>query len=235
MEHLKIRWHLSASVLVVTIVSLVMLFFKNFVFSITSFCSQGPEFSHSSFFLAGDKMGIGDCYASTRSTTPWSMAIWPCLPVVVQNLVHAQCDHFAFPFYMKWWLLLNPHYMKRNEKYRRTHFFQVSFLFYLSDCFRLLCDGTLLINFLVIFTGKKWKMYFTNLHISMYWEEWFLGGVIFEIRSWHSFWLNSDYCKEFLSRNRKYAVVIALILCVIITPSGDTFSLTLVTLPLWLL
>lgn len=61
-------------------------------------------------------------------------------------------------------------------------------------------------------------------------------GIVFEIPvlSWLSAKLGF-ISAEFMQRYRKHAIVIILIVAAIITPTSDVFTLTLVSLPMWLL
>jgi sec-independent protein translocase protein TatC len=41
--------------------------------------------------------------------------------------------------------------------------------------------------------------------------------------------------RQLMSRYRRYAIVVILIVVAIITPTGDAFTLCIVSLPIWLL
>ena len=64
----------------------------------------------------------------------------------------------------------------------------------------------------------------------------FVMGLVFELPLLA--WILSKLGlinKQFLVKNRRYAVVILLVLAAIITPSGDPFTLSVVFIPLYLL
>ena len=59
-------------------------------------------------------------------------------------------------------------------------------------------------------------------------------GIVFEILSW-LFAKLGFLTADFMRRYRKHAIVIILIVAAVITPTSDVFTLSLVTLPMWVL
>lgn len=240
MEHLEdLRWHLFRSVLVVTIVSLVMLFFKNFIFDHVIFAAKDPNFPTYRFFCwAGDKMGIGGLcidaidYDLINGDLTLPFLLWFKTSFMLGVII-------CFPYILyEVWLFVKPALYEKERKNIGGLIFSGVFLFYLGSAFGYYVMAPFSINFLGNFSlGEEVKNVFTvTSYIDVLTGMVFWSGVIFEIPIVAFFLAKLGLLqKEFLSRNRKYAVVIALILAAIITPSGDAFSLTLVTLPLWLL
>lgn len=73
-------------------------------------------------------------------------------------------------------------------------------------------------------------------YISIFLMMIFVMGLVFELPLLA--WILSKLGlinKQFLVKNRRYAVVILLVLAAIITPSGDPFTLSVVFIPLYLL
>lgn len=237
MEHLEdLRWHLFRSVLVVTIVSVGFLFFKDFIFTHIIFAAKDTSFPTYRFFCwAGEKMHInGVCidsinYELINGDLTLPFLLWFKTSFMLGVIV-------AFPYLLfEVWLFVRPALYAKEKKNVGGLIFSGVFLFYLGAAFGYYVLSPFSINFLGNFTlGTEVKNVFTvTSYIDVLTGMVFWSGVIFEIPIVAFFLANLGLLeKEFLSRNRKYAVVVALILAAIITPSGDAFSLTLVTLPL---
>ena len=63
-----------------------------------------------------------------------------------------------------------------------------------------------------------------------------LMGIMFEIPVLAWFFAKIGLLKaDFMRKKRRYAIVIILIVAAVITPTGDVFTLTIVSLPVFLL
>jgi len=61
-------------------------------------------------------------------------------------------------------------------------------------------------------------------------------GLVFELPALVFFLTKTGFVSvDFLRKNRKYSIIIVLILAAIITPSTDAFTMMVVALPLYLL
>jgi sec-independent protein translocase protein TatC len=145
----------------------------------------------------------------------------------------------AFPYIIyEIWKFVRPALYEKEKKSLGGLVFSSIFLFYFGASFGYFVLAPFSINFLGNFSlGEEVSNVFTvTSFIEILTGMVLWSGVIFEIPMAAFFLARIGLLnKEFLAGNRKYAIVIALILAAIITPSGDVFSLSLVALPLWIL
>ena len=240
MDHLEaLRWHIVRSLLVVVVFSIAFLFIKDYVFTNVIFAAKNPDFPTYRFFCwAGEKLHLGGI----------------CIEVIDYNLINGDLTlpfllwfkaSFMLGFivgfpYILWevWRFVKPALYEKERKNVGGLVFAGIFLFYFGCTFGYYVLAPFSINFLGNFSlGAEVQNVFTvTSYIGVLTGMVFWCGVIFEIPIIAFFLAKFGLLgKEFLAKNRKYAVIIALVLAAIITPSGDAFSLTLVTLPLWLL
>ena len=127
--------------------------------------------------------------------------------------------------------------MKRNERQRSVLLPGAPF-FSSWGCWQAIFVFPLTINFLGNYRVTDWVENQITLQSYIHMFTWLIliMGIVFEmpvlLRVLSKIGIIS---KDFLKKHRKHAFVILLILAAVITPSGDAFTLFIVTVPLYLL
>ena len=147
----------------------------------------------------------------------------------------------AFPFvFWQVWRFIKPALKEKEVKNTRFAIFWVSFFFFLGAAFGFFVLGPFTFNFLasfqlgtksIITTIPTFADYLDNL------TNLILGcGIAFEMPV-AVFLLTKIgiVTPKFLSKTRKYAVVVILVVAAFITPSPDWYSQTIVFIPLYAL
>lgn len=240
LEHLEeLRWHILRSAVVITLFSVVCLFFKEFIFDHIIFAAKSDSFPTYKFFCwCGDKLHLsGICiqgidYTLINGDMTLPFLLWFKTSFAIGLIL-------AFP-YILWeiWRFVRPALYQNEKKNAGRLVFLGVLLFYVGSAFGYYLLAPFSINFLGSFTlGSEVENTFTvSSYINVLTGMVFWSGVIFEIPMLAYFLASLGLLEnKFLVRNRKYAIVVALILAAVITPSGDAFSLSLVTMPLILL
>lgn len=141
----------------------------------------------------------------------------------------------AAPFvFYQFWRFIAPALTPKEQKYSRRAVFMISFLFYLGVLFSYFVIVPLTINFLGTYQVSDFVANQISLdsYIKTVLSVTIGVGVVFELPVVIFFLARIGLVTpEFLKRNRKYTLIIVLILAAIITPP-DIFSQILVTIPL---
>lgn len=239
-EHLEdLRWHLVRSVLAVLLITIPCLFYKDIIFDKLIFYPKDPNFPTYRFFCwAGERMHMnGICVDSINYDLINGDMTLPFLLWLKTSFMIGVIGAFPYILY-EIWRFVRPALYEKEKKNLGGLIFSGVLLFYIGCVFGYFLMAPFSINFLGNFSlGEEVKNVFTvTSFIDILTGMVFWSGVIFEIPMLAFFMAKLGLLnKKFLATNRKYAVVISLVLAAIITPSGDAFSLSLVALPLWLL
>jgi sec-independent protein translocase protein TatC len=240
MDHLEdLRWHVIRSVLVILALSVFFLIYPQFIFDRIILAPKDPDFITYRIFC---------------SLGHWLNTDALCIKVLDYKLFYLNLSSpfllylkiaimggviFAFP-YILWevWRFVRPA-LYQNEIRNLGGLVLIStLLFYVGAFFGYFLLAPFSINFLATFTlSSQIENQFTfDSYLGILTGMILWTGLIFEIPMIAYFLAKLGLLgKQFLARNRKYAFVISLIMAAIITPSGDIFSLFLVSLPLWVL
>ena len=145
----------------------------------------------------------------------------------------------TFPYLVfEIWRFIAPALYEREKKAVKGAFLFASALFYIGVAVGYMIVFPLMLNF---FSGYQVSPDITNTfslasYISMFTSMVLIFGIVFEfptvVMALSAMGVMS---KETLKTYRRHAVCVVLILAAVITPSGDPFSLLVVSVPLYLL
>lgn len=136
------------------------------------------------------------------------------------------------------WKFVNPALYQNERKNLKVAFVFGGFMFALGCLVGYFIVFPLIFRFLITFelSSQIDNMLSLNSYMSNFYTLIIIMGVVFEMPL--VFWLLSKMDlidNTFFREYRKHAIVSSLVLSAIITPSGDPFSLFVVSLPLYML
>lgn len=240
-DHLEdLRWHLIRSVIAIVIGAVIVLIFSKDIVDGILMAPTRPEFISSRWLCSlGHKIGIGDTL---------------CFPPVdakfLENTMTGQFISYftlgfiggfiiAFPYiFWEFWKFVKPALSEKELKKTKGVIFWVSFLFFIGVAFGYFILTPFMVNFyfnfklseqIVImpsFSDYLENLIYTTVGIGVLFQMPLLIMVLARI---------GIVTGKFLKKYRRHAFVIIVIAAAIITPSTDPFSLTIVTIPLYLL
>lgn len=240
-DHLEdLRWHLIRSVIAIVIGAVVVLIFTNQIVDGILMAPTRPGFISARWLCSlGHKIGIGDTL---------------CFPPVdakfLENTMTGQFISYftvgfiggfvvAFPYiFWEFWRFVKPALSEKELKKTRGIIFWVSALFFLGVAFGYFILTPFMVNF--YFNFKLSSQIVIMPSFSDYLENLIYTtvgiGVLFQMPLLVMLLAKIGILKaSFLRKYRRHAFVIIVIAAAIITPSTDPFSLTIVTIPLYLL
>jgi sec-independent protein translocase protein TatC len=240
LEHLEdLRWHLIRSILVIAAFATFFLIKPEFIFDDIILAPKKPEFiTYKLFCNAGEKLNVDALCVTNPDYELFylnlSSPFFLYLKIAMMGGVI-----LAFP-YILWevWRFVKPALYQNEINNLGGIIFIGTLLFYLGVMFGYFLLAPFSINFLATFNlSSEIQNQFTfDSYLGILTGMVLWTGIIFEIPMVAYFLAKIGVLgKQFMSKNRKYAFVISLILAAIITPSGDAFSLFLVAVPLLLL
>jgi sec-independent protein translocase protein TatC len=240
-DHLEdLRWHLIRSVIAVVIGAVVVLIFTNQIVDGILMAPTRADFVSSRWLCRlGHNIGIGQTL---------------CFPPVdakfLENTMTGQFISYftlgfiggfviAFPYiFWEFWRFVKPALSEKELKKTRGIIFWVSALFFLGVAFGYFILTPFMVNF--YFNFKLSEQIVIMPSFSDYLENLIYTtvgiGVLFQMPLLVMLLAKIGILKaKFLRKYRRHAFVIIVIAAAIITPSTDPFSLTIVTIPLYLL
>jgi len=241
LQHLEaLRWHLVRSAAAVIIIATVLFFYKEFVFGTVIF---GPM--HSDFFTyralckISHLIGLSDslCMQSVSFqlinidlSGQFTTHIWVS---VIGGLI------LSSP-YILWelWRFVRPALHEKERRYTSGVVFFASSLFMIGVLFSYYVIVPMTINFLGNYqvTPLVKNTISISSYISTVTILTFIMGIVFELPIVIYFLTKIGLLGPgFMRKNRKYAIVIILIVAAVITPSSDIPTLLLVSAPLYIL
>lgn len=145
----------------------------------------------------------------------------------------------ALPFLLyQIWLFVRPALYDREKKAAEAAFSMASLLFYVGLAVGYVIVFPLTLRFLGTYqvSGSVANQISLGSYIGMFLKMNLIMGVVFELPAL-AYMLSriGIVNRQMLRRFRKYAVVIALAVSAIITPSGDAFTMIVVALPIYML
>lgn len=240
-EHLEeLRWHLVRSVIAIIIGCIIVLVFANQIVDDILMAPTRADFVSARWLCAlGHKIGIGNTL---------------CFPPVdakfLENTMTGQFISYftlgfiggfviAFPYiFWEFWRFVKPALSDNERRKTRGVIFWVSILFFAGVAFGYYILTPFMVNFyfnfklsaqIVImpsFSDYLENLIYTTVGIGILFQMPLLVMVLAKIGILKA---------SFLRKYRRHAFIIILIAAAIITPSTDPFSLTIVTIPLYLL
>lgn len=240
-DHLEeLRWHIIRAVIAVLICAVVVFIYSSFVVNNILFAPTRPDFISAKWLCSlGTKIGIGDalCFNEVKAkfleTTMTGQFIASFTLSFIGGFI------IAFPYiFWEFWRFVKPALSHTELKKTRGVIFWVSFLFFLGVAFGYFILTPFMVNFyfnyklsaqieiMPTFSDYLENLIYTTVGIGVLFQMPLLVMVLARI---------GIVTAKFLRKYRRHAFIIILIAAAIITPSTDPFSLTIVTIPLYVL
>jgi sec-independent protein translocase protein TatC len=240
-DHLEdLRWHIIRSVIAILIAAVAVFIYSDFVINGIVMGPAHPDFvSYKLFCNMGHSLGIGEslCFGkvpvSFLSTTMTGQFIASFTVAFVGGFI------VAFPYvFWEFWRFIKPALSPKELKKTRGVIFWVSLLFFMGVGFGYFILTPFMINFYFsyklsplieikpTFSDYLENLVYTTVGIGVLFQMPLLVMVLARI---------GIVTARFLRKYRRHAFVLILIAAAVITPSTDPFSLTIVTIPLYLL
>jgi sec-independent protein translocase protein TatC len=240
-DHLEeLRWHLIRSVAAILIGAVVVFIYVRTVVDKILFAPTKPDFISARWLCSlGQNIGIGDalCFkqvdAKFLETTMTGQFISSFTLAFIGGFI------IAFPYvFWEFWKFVKPALSPKELKKTRGVIFWVSFLFFLGVAFGYFILTPFMVNFyftyklsdqiqiMPSFSDYLENLIYTTVGIGILFQMPLLVMVLTRI---------GIITAKFLRKYRRHAFIVILIAAAIITPSTDPFSLTIVTIPLYVL
>mgnify|MGYP001185791292 FL=1 len=238
-DHLEeLRWHIIRATLAVVAAALIAFLGKSFLFNILIFGPTKPDFfTYDLLCKASSLLGF-DSFCDTnfqfeiQSRTmagQFSAHIWTSITF---GFV------IAFPYALyEFWKFISPGLYLNERKNSRGFILISSLLFFLGVLFGYYIVCPLSINFLGTYSvaNQVHNDFDLNSYIALVRASVLASGLIFELPIIIYYLTKVGLVTpEFLKRNRKYALVIVLIISAVITPP-DVASQIIVAIPVIIL
>lgn len=135
------------------------------------------------------------------------------------------------------WKFVSPGLLLKEKRYALPFVFVTTFLFLLGSLFCFIIVLPFAINFLLTYKTENMKPMLSVGKYIDFCMKFILGfGAVFELPVLLVFLTKMGIVStEFLSKNRKYAVLMAFIVAAVLTPTPDAFNQTLMAVPIILL
>lgn len=240
-DHLEeLRWHLVRAAIAVVVGAIIIFVFAREIVDVIILGPAHPDFvtydvlcklGHS--LRIGDALCMGNVSAKFQETAMTGQFMSTFTIAFVGGFV------IAFPYvFWEFWRFVKPALSSKELKRTRGVIFWVSVLFFLGVAFGYYVLTPFMVNFYFsyslsplieikpTFTDYIENLIYTTVGIGVLFQMPLLVLILSKI---------GILTPTLLRKYRRYAFVVILILAAIITPSTDPFSLTLVTIPLYLL
>jgi sec-independent protein translocase protein TatC len=241
LDHLEaLRWHLVRSAIAIISIAVVLFCFKDFLFDGVLLAPKSPHFPTyramcwlSNRFHLGDDLCITQIDFNLISTD-----------ISAQFSTHMMVAFFGgivvgFPYLVyELWKFIKPALHENEQRYAKGIVFFTSFLFLLGVLFGYYVITPMSVNFLGTYqvSSQVKNMISLDSFISIVTTMTLLTGIVFELPIVVYFLTQIGiFNPGFMRKYRRHAIVIILIVAAIITPTSDATTLTLVSVPLWLL
>lgn len=240
-DHLEeLRWHIIRSVIAIIIGAIVVFIFIRDIVDKILFGPTDKDFiSYKWFCNLSHWLGLGDTVCVTpvdakfQSNTMTGQFISSFTIAFMGGLI------VAFPYvFWEFWKFVKPALSEQERKRTRGVVFWVSLLFFAGVFFGYFVLTPFMVNFYFNYTLSDRVVVFPNF--SDYLENLVYTtvgiGVLFQLPLLVMVLAKVGILTaRFLRKYRRHALVMILIAAAIITPTTDPFSLTIVTIPLYLL
>jgi len=236
-EHLdELRWNLVRSIVAVVVLGIVAFIFKDFIFDRIILAPIRQDFLTTRLLCGfSDYVGIPSLCLDNSNLEIIN------IKMSGQFLTHMYISIMAgvilaFPYILhEIWSFIRPALKPTEQKYSGGAVFVCSILFLFGVLFSYFLIVPLTINFLGTYQVSDAVANNVSLssYISTVVSVSLSVGIVFELPVFVFFFAKVGLLSPtFLKKNRKYTLVILLILSAIITPP-DIFSQVLVVIPLW--
>lgn len=240
-DHLEdLRWHIIRSVIAVILGAVLVFSYSGFVVDEILFAPTRADFISSQWLCKmGHAIGIGDALCFSEVKAQFLETRMTGQFIASFTLAFIGGFIIAFPYiFWEFWRFVKPALSPKELRKTRFVIFWVSFLFFLGVLFGYYILTPFMVNFyfnykmsdqitiMPSFSDYLENLIYTTAGIGILFQMPLLVMVLAKI---------GIVTGRFLKKYRRHAFVIILIAAAIITPSTDPFSLTLVTIPLYLL
>ena len=240
-DHLEeLRWHVIRSVIAVLIGAVVVFIYSDFVVDDILFAPTRSDFISARWLCSlGHKIGIGDTLCFPQVDAKFLENTMTGQFIASFTLAFIGGFILAFPYiFWEFWKFIRPALSEKELKKTRGVIFWVSLLFFTGVLFGYFILTPFMVNFyfnyklspqiqiMPSFSDYLENLIYTTADIGVLFQMPLLVMVLARI---------GVVTGRFLRKYRRHAFVIILIAAAIITPSTDPFSLTIVTIPLYLL
>ena len=241
LDHLEeLRWHFIRALLAVIVLTIVAFYFVRWIFENIIFAPAKLDFPTFKYMCQlGDWLGLQESLCITE------------LPFIVQSrnmtgqFMMSLTASFviglvvAFPYVVwEFWSFVRPGLETKERKFSKGAVFAVSFLFLLGVFFGyyFLCPMTIWFLATYSISSVISNEFDITSYVSTITSLVMGCGLLFQFPVVIYFLTKVGIVTPDLMRKyRKHSIVIILVLGAIITPSADPFSLTVISLPLYLL
>ncbi|MBU2652163.1 MAG: twin-arginine translocase subunit TatC [Bacteroidetes bacterium] len=238
-EHLEeLRWHIVRSVAVILTLAIVAFIFRNIIFDEIILAPKDSGFITNrllcrlSEILNVQALCLGNLDLEIINIKMSGQFMTHMYVSIVAGLV------LGFPYVMgEVWAFIKPALKPRERKHSGGAVLVCSFLFLLGVLFSYFLIVPLTLNFLGTYQVSESvaNQIALNSYISTVVSVTFAVGIVFELPILVFFLTKAGIVTPgFLKKNRKYTLVILLVISAIITPP-DIFSQVMVCIPLMLL
>ena len=240
-DHLEeLRWHLIRSVIAIIVGMVIVLIFANQIVEQVLMAPTKANFISSLWLCKlGHNIGIGDtlCFPAVNASFLENKMTGQFIAYFTLGFMGGFVIAFPYIFW-EFWKFVRPALSPKELKQTRGVIFWVSLLFFIGVAFGYFILTPFMVNFyfnfkmssqIVImpsFSDYLENLIYTTVGIGILFQMPLLVMVLTRI---------GILSARFLRKYRRHAFVIILIAAAIITPSTDPFSLTIVTIPLYLL
>lgn len=236
LDHLEeLRWHLIRSTLAVVVLALIAFVFKDFIFDTLIFGPKHPDFpTYRMFCNISRSLGMDTfCFKempfriqSRTMAGQFSAHMWTS---IYAGII------IAFPYILyEFWKFIRPGLKEKERKSSRGFIFVASLLFFLGVLFGYYLITPLSINFLGNYQVSKevFNDFDLDSYISLVRTSVLACGIVFELPILMYILTKIGLVTpEILRKNRKFALIIVLILSAVITPP-DIVSQIIVAIPI---
>jgi sec-independent protein translocase protein TatC len=240
-DHLEeLRWHIIRSVIAVIVCAVFIFINSDFIVGELIFGPTRPDFVSAKWLCGlGRQIGIGDALCFQQVEAKFLETTMTGQFVASFTLAFMGGFIIAFPYiFWEFWRFVKPALSAQELKETRGVIFWVSLLFFTGVLFGYYILTPFMVNF--YFNYKLSEQIQIMPSFSDYLENLIYTtagiGLLFQMPLLMSLLARIGIVSaRFLRQYRRHAFVIILIAAAIITPSTDPFSLTIVTIPLYLL
>ena len=236
-DHLEeLRWHIIRSVISIMVFTIIAWVYQREIFGgIIMAPSKATFWTNRMLCKLADLTGVeGLCFKPAAFILQSREVSGQFMMAFTQSIMVGLL--FAFPyFFWEIWRFIKPGLKLKEAKAARGAVFWVSVLFFLGVLFGYYIVSPMAINFLASYQLDEsiQNQFDINDYISLLSTMTLACGITFQLPM-VSFVLSQVgiLTPTLMRENRRYAIVVILIIAALITPSPDAISQLLVTLPL---
>lgn len=240
-DHLEeLRWHIIRAVIAILVGAVLVFIYSGYVVDHILFAPTRGDFISARWLChLGENIGIGDALCFKRVDAKFLETTMTGQFIASFTLSFIGGFIVAFPYvFWEFWRFVRPALSQSELRQTRGVIFWVSLLFFTGVAFGYFILTPFMVNFyfnyklseqvtiMPTFSDYLENLIYTTVGIGILFQMPLLVMVLARI---------GIVTGRFLRKYRRHAFIIILIASAIITPSTDPFSLTIVTLPLYLL